>query len=730
VIHLILTERCNRDGKWHVRLNTFTEGKDLAASKAIWEKTYDCDATTSKLYADAVPKLEVDSRGELIEALKIAGLHPEKREPGNSPKDQAAAKDRNEKNEKKEQLVKKGESDAEAVASIAKVNQLLLAPDFVAQFGAVRAAHQAIQAGGETPEWLGVLARGYANLATLTSHHWSSATEVFTARAWLYGQRLAATNADNSFALANRAYAWALGGSFQNAQADLDRIDKLPPTHEAAPSVGPQLLKLVRAYISGDRGEAWQIGKDNKDLKPWAAYVQFDLANFARYPAWMMKAAEEVGPNCPTAYKAFDEMAHHGNQLGVVRMGASAAPSAFAHFLPLSLAQLPGVPAGILALAPADKAKQAEVLKQLNDPEPNDPFSPLPGQLAEKLRERSRQKLEGDASWSALATLLEEEQFVQVANFMVVATNATETPLQPLVDAVHPLIKNHRFAKYIELFAKSRVRDPNLHEEVFGKTPIRDPRMNMFPMFARTDYLMESSTRSSGTQLAEQAGRNFTLPGIIEFVYPAGGGKVGVMIESALAYANEARAIAPGSPIGTRLLASLTPSSTPEDLVAWERTAGDDATLLRVLAQQQEKQNDKVAAVRCWEKSISALPSVASVRELAEFYRKERNLENWEKTLTNFLSTPSLASVWSIQLCKTTSRSVSHSAAIGKKPSPMRSKQLRPIPAAASLLAATSQKGWASGSYRSNWFEPNRRAIPAAMAANGMSGAAAQVAAM
>jgi tetratricopeptide (TPR) repeat protein len=645
VVHLMLTERCGRDGKWHVSLTKFADKKDTGTSKAIWEKTYDCDVATTKIYADAIPKFEADSRGALVEALKTAGLHPEKHTLSGAPNGQAAPKAQSEKKEEEEQGAKDGESDAKPGAPPAKIRELLLMPDFVSQFGAVRAAHQAIQAGGETPEWLGVLARGYANLATLTHHHWASSTEVFTARAWLYGQRMAAAKADDSFALANRAYAWAFGGSLQNARADLERIDKLPvapvaAANKDAPSDDRQWLKFVRAFVSCDRGETWQVGKDNKDLKPWAAYLRFELADFMRYPEWMYEAAGDVGRVCPTAYNAFDELAEHGQQLGVVRTGASAAPSAFAHFLPLTVANLPDLPAEIAAFVPADEAKQAEVLKQMNDPDPNDGFSPLPGFLAEKLRARSRHKLEGDLSWSALATLLEEEQFVEAANFMVVATNATETPLQTLVDSVLPLVKNHRFANYIESFTLGSVRDPDRLIQLFGEMPVHDPRMNMCPMFARIGYLKDSNG-SIGPRLMAEASRNFTLPGIVEITTPAGG-TVEVPIELALAEASEARAIAPSSPLGTRLQTLYTQSPTSEDLIAWERTAGDDAKTLLALARHHVKLNDKVAAVRCFEKSIAALPSVASVTELAAFYYKQGDLDKWEETLTDFLNKPAL----------------------------------------------------------------------------------------
>ena len=82
------------------------------------------------------------------------------------------------------------------------------------------------------------------------------------------------------------------------------------------------------------------------------------------------------------------------------------------------------------------------------------------------------------------------------------------------------------------------------------------------------------------------------------------------------------------------------PSAPSEDLITWERTAADDSTTLLALAQQHEKLGEKVAAVRCWEKSIASLPSVTSVTELADFHRKEGDLKKWEETLTDYLEKP------------------------------------------------------------------------------------------
>jgi hypothetical protein len=353
VAHLLLTERSNPNGKWQVKLCKFVEGQEPDASPPLWEKTYDCTPTTTKIYAEMVPKLEADSRGAFIEALKSAGLKSLKSDP----------------------------KDSKQVPPPDDIDHLLRLPDFVAQFGAVRAAHQAILKNGGSPEWLSVLARGYANLASLTHHHWNSATEVFAARAWLYSQRIVAADSHSNLALSNRAYAWALAGSFHDALADLDQLEKLPADAQATKGDG-EWTKLIKPFASSNRADTKKVGADVKKLKPWSTYLYFELCNYARYPEWMYEAANEVGPVCPMAYKVFDELAHHGQQLGVIRMGATAAPQAFAHFVPLTLDHVPGLPTEIRDLLQIDEKKEAALLKTLSDPNPNDCFSPVPTFLA------------------------------------------------------------------------------------------------------------------------------------------------------------------------------------------------------------------------------------------------------------------------------------------------------------------------------------------------------------
>ena len=75
-----------------------------------------------------------------------------------------------------------------------QIEAVLEKMDFVSQFSAVRELHELIRVGGQSPERLGALARGYANLGLLTEFHWHPAHKAFTARSLVYAQRMVSSD--------------------------------------------------------------------------------------------------------------------------------------------------------------------------------------------------------------------------------------------------------------------------------------------------------------------------------------------------------------------------------------------------------------------------------------------------------------------------------------------------------------------------------------------------------
>src|SRR5690606_38562998 len=74
------------------------------------------------------------------------------------------------------------------------------------------------------------------------------------------------------------------------------------------------------------------------------------------------------------------------------------------------------------------------------------------------------------------------EQFVEAAHFFESASIGTESSKGKNVDGILPLVKDHRYAAYIDSFRYQRRVQPDEFRNAFKKMTIRDMRGNMISM--------------------------------------------------------------------------------------------------------------------------------------------------------------------------------------------------------------------------------------------------------
>ncbi len=117
-------------------------------------------------------------------------------------------------------------------------------------FAAVRALHEVIRTGGESPARLAGLVRGYTSLGLLTEHHWHPAHKAFKARALLYAQRMVAHDPKGYSGLWHRTFAEALVGLPTEALADIAEARKRGKA--AGDHVPPAWADRVEAYVRCD----------------------------------------------------------------------------------------------------------------------------------------------------------------------------------------------------------------------------------------------------------------------------------------------------------------------------------------------------------------------------------------------------------------------------------------------------------------------------------------------
>ena len=241
-----------------------------------------------------------------------------------------------------------------------------------------------------------------------------------------------------------------------------------------------------------------------------------------------------------------------------------------------------------------------------------------------------------------LAFLLEEEQFVEVANHLMVATNAVEYSLADEVDRLLPLVKDHRYAAYIDSYRYNQRREVDKLQDVMGDLRIEDPRMNSQVMFFRCWAVKNKDGNSIGAAAFQAAHRNFTMPAMLEYIfYSSEGNPIRVDQSYLEIFANEVSTIAPHSDVGMKLRIIATQKPPSEQLDEWQDQLKEDPNSFLFLAVAYQRIDDIDGAIRCYERSYELLPTFGAAFHLSRIYRDHEDYEKWEQTLLDFLQTES-----------------------------------------------------------------------------------------
>lgn len=607
--HLLCADRAIRPERVnHVRLLKFAAADtELSTTKPseqtpLWEKGYAYRPGVIVYHADFVPTMELASRTDFVDALKAAGYSKAPRSAG----------------------VISQEIEATWQAR-------LLEPDMVTQLAVVRECHQAIASSGETEQRLGVLVRGYANLSLLTNHHWNFSTYAFAARSLLYAQRMVAAGGDSpsDFALQHRAYAWSVVGFHHNAIADYENLMERDAVTEPWAWLG--LL-----YCEFDRDGFVDLAEDSPELRAWATRLRCQLILSLRYPDAMYRAGREIAQTVPTAYGVYGEMARYGGTLATTRSGASYAPRSFAHFLPVQVNKIPNLPEQLAQLSPESEEGRKQLQKIMaDDPNPNDRFWPIAPAYADRFRQAEDNA--AGLSWSALASLLDEEFFVQVANHFKVSMVAVESSKEAQVKGVLPLIEGHRYAGYIESYRYNARRQPQQIKEVVKDLVYRDPRDLMRPMFDRLrGKLAKEHTIVAGHD-ASMTWDESNFQGLVEST-----GTYGLSTQiNSLSWARRQSfrlsKIIPNSELGIRVAISSEKKPPLEKLKQWDAVLEYDVESIKRLGVHYRRLGARDDAIRCFERALEIMPTYSACSYLARLYRDEHNIEQWEATLLDYL---------------------------------------------------------------------------------------------
>jgi hypothetical protein len=477
---------------------------------------------------------------------------------------------------------------------------------FTEQFAAIRELHGEIRDRGESPERLGALARGYANLGALTDFHWNAGSKTFKARALLAAQRMVALDPGSPRAFWHRAYARALVGFHKDALGDLDSA-----------------ARLAQARPGGDPAPPWVALVDalcrfqTKKLVASGSGADGQLAMFlafltAEFPATSMTQMADLGRDLlqanPECYRVHDALCGL-NVVGVGHWATAAGLQAFTESVPRRLGELPGLPGAVAAKLPG--GDEAEVERALLE-------------ASRGVGDR------GEPSWGSLGRMVRDGRFALLIRRAVFMKWIWSVPTADFVAEARPLVADHPYLPFLESLAVDYVRDPDGYAALLRRVDVPDLD------FAEERFVVEVSR--SDQQRHQNLVRLMICHGdtfyrdlaiVSRWLSKDGPSEAARHIEEVSPYAPLARA---------RLIDNDWPYTEPQ-AKEWEAEAisGEHSDVLSCLGRRYVALKRWDDAERCLSKAIDLSPDIETLRMLASAYKGRGDLERWKSTLERAL---------------------------------------------------------------------------------------------
>ena len=384
------------------------------------------------------------------------------------------------------------------------ITTLLQDMNFVSQYSAIRQLHALEQTEGQSPQVMGALARGYANLSVLTNHYWHPVNSAFAGRAIWYAESLptdgqivfhadtaASTGLESvektaegteaakvagktevaedktpSYQMtasrwrnAHRIYVYGLLGYHGETLEMIDDFEKTPAeSDEPEPPALASLCQLIKAYCRYDmrtlRGDSFP-----KSDREFAALLSFlamseSEGNWASAPA---RLSELLTVNMPDCYRLYGGDTREG--LSSIQNRMKLPGATLAKNLYTQIADIPGAPEEVMQIAKKRSLGNnplAKMLSSWSGKQPDSDFKDrqklyrtLLGTLPQS--GDSAAKDDSPLSWATLGLLVKELSFLQATYQIVAPKWAYSIPVQKeQLDFFAPLYEDHPFSEYIE----------------------------------------------------------------------------------------------------------------------------------------------------------------------------------------------------------------------------------------------------------------------------------------
>ncbi len=478
--------------------------------------------------------------------------------------------------------------------------------DFVDQFAALRQLHDEIRTRGESPELLGMLARGYAQLGVLTESHWDATSHVYKARALLYAQRLVARNPKAPLGLWYRAFARALVGLHAAALSDLAAADALAKADKPG-AARPDWADAIDAVC---RFQTAALNVPDADRHAQlAALLRFLTVEHSVSNGTILDAAQDGVRRNPECFRLYDALCEYGG-VSVQHVATEDGPNTLTLALPTRLGETPGLPARVAAILPDwDEVAATRRLAEAGVPERD----------------------AGEPSWAALAHLIREARFAMAWRRLRFMRDIWSVPVDDALAEIRPLVIDHPYRNFLEIYAFDSNRDKQPIAMLLKDVKPRDHTLAQLTLV----YEMQLVDHARASKLGwPMQGHRDALPHDLEAGFSDPKAHVDPQI------AHWLLKISPHSPAAMSCLIRDDWEFAKGRVDAWEKELGQHPLVLGTLARHFDARKQTDDAVRCYQKYIKLSPDRWAYERLAAIYLERGEPEKWRAALDEFLTKP------------------------------------------------------------------------------------------
>jgi tetratricopeptide (TPR) repeat protein len=511
----------------------------------------------------------------------------------------------------------------------------------IAVFGAVRRLHTEIHAKGESPELLGALAIGYANLGSLTEYYYSPARKAYFARALLYAERLVHETHESPLALWHRAYVLTMVGLYDQAFRDVAEAKKSPAADQAHPL--PFWTSVIDAFTSG---RLRRMVKDAKgtEAKRLALYLNLEAIRYAYMKDVTIKAARAVVQERPDCFRAIDSVCD-SSEVGLLRVVTSQFFSLLSKSLRDRLGSVEGLPSSVKQFADPKRAGQGgeEGGKGLEDE-----IERRVQLVADLKAETTSGRDTLEPSLEVLGQMIEEIELNHLVRRLDLEKNVWGVPTEQTIATFRPLCEHHRYGAYVDAFSPAKSDWVKASESLLRSI---DPNELSWTESTLVTWLSGADRKRAmelRTRLArhldpvfadEMNGISLGLAGAPDDRDKGGAEVKGKFNHN---YMKMMWRTSSKLPISYAIQIQRHWSQAEEFAKSAEKEFADDPIVMTSLVVRYWGLRRMDDAERCAKQRIKAAPDYPSYKELAAIYKEKGDMARWKETLEQSLELPTM----------------------------------------------------------------------------------------